>query len=111
MWCGPGIVSPHVSEAEIRDYARWIDKRIYKFNCIVYDAHYDSITETHRVLDVYPPEAWALLNDRNPELQALKHKLCHKAIILQNRIVKYLDEKVWELHPMLEEGRNEAGGK
>lgn len=93
--------------AELPGYAKWLDKRISDFNCIFYDATYDPVSDTHEVHDFYPALDRFLLYDENPELLQLKHKLSHKTIKIQNRLVKYLDREVWALHPALAEGRYE----
>ena len=93
--------------ADLPGYAKWLDKMISNFNCIYYEATYDPVSDTHKVHEFYPPLDRFLLQDQNPELLQLKHKLSHKAIKVQNRLVKYLDKKVWKLHPDLEEGRRE----
>ena len=90
---------------EVGRYAKWLNQRMSNFNCIFCETYYDPITESPRVSHLHPPLNQLLLNDPNPEISDFKHKLCHKTIAYQNRLVEYLDDEVWKKHPGLDAGR------
>src|SRR5690606_34374168 len=91
--------------ASLRAYGKWLDKRLYEFDVNGYEGSYNPLTGLHSIH--CDPKNKVPLLDSNPELQALKYKLAHQCIVVQNKIIEDLDDRIWELHPALKEGRND----
>lgn len=99
-------VLPFLASDEIVAYGKWLDKRIQGgFDCIIYEGEYYPISDVHRIVEFYPPEAAMILEDPDPVMKNHKHKLSHRASAILQLGLNDLDDRLWSLDKRLEEGR------